>query len=188
MKKSKFFLGLVHNPVYNKFNEIVTTSITNLDVHDISRSCLTFGVENYFLINRLESQQELYRKINKFWQSEIALKYNSDRVEALSIIRYALTIDEAIKKIEIQEKVCPLVVSTTAVKMNDQIEFGLLKSIINENEKPVLLLFGTGNGLTNEVHDKADFVLMPIYGESNYNHLSVRSAVAIILDRLISEK
>ncbi|MCK4696288.1 MAG: RNA methyltransferase, partial [Candidatus Cloacimonetes bacterium] len=32
------------------------------------------------------------------------------------------------------------------------------------------------------------YILKPIKGVGNYNHLSVRSAAAIVLDRLTSEK
>jgi hypothetical protein len=53
-------------------------------------------------------------------------------------------------------------------------------------EKPVLLLFGTGWGLAREVLDGADAVVAPIRASeaSGYNHLSVRAACAILLDRL----
>lgn len=32
-----------------------------------------------------------------------------------------------------------------------------------------------------------DYIVEPIYGAGSYNHLCVRSAVAIILDRLLGE-
>jgi len=41
--------------------------------------------------------------------------------------------------------------------------------------------------LTKEVKDDSDYVLAPIEGKG-YNHLSVRSAVAIILDRLLGDR
>ena len=49
---------------------------------------------------------------------------------------------------------------------------------------PQVILFGTAWGLAPELLDSADQVLKPIEGTGRYNHLSVRSAVAIILDRL----
>jgi hypothetical protein len=54
----------------------------------------------------------------------------------------------------------------------------------------LLLLFGTGWGLTNEMLAECDFVLEPIagLGKNSYNHLSVRSAAAIILDRLLGNR
>ncbi len=50
----------------------------------------------------------------------------------------------------------------------------------------MLLLFGTGWGLTPQLLDEADLRTEPIRGvsPSGYNHLSVRSACAIALDRL----
>jgi len=177
------YLGLVHHPVYNKHGDIVTTSITNLDIHDISRSCETFGIKKFFVITPLKTQETLLNRILKFWKSDIAKEYNSDRVQALSLIEYATDIKSAIKQISLQEEDC-LVISTTATKLKDQIT---TQDLINLS-KPVLLLFGTGNGLSNQVHEQADYILKPINGKGNYNHLSVRSAVAIVLDRISSDK
>ncbi len=177
----KIYVGLVHNPVYNKFGDVVTTSITNLDIHDIARSCMTFGVEKFFIINSLNSQKELLNRVLKFWKSDIASKYNSDRAKALSIISYEKSIEDA--KENIQEEDC-LVISTTALILKSQLKF----EDFGKLEKPVFLLFGTGNGLTKEVHDSADYVLAPINGINDYNHLSVRSAVAIVLDRISSRE
>lgn len=180
---SNLYLGLVHYPVYNKFGDIVTTSITNLDVHDIARSCRTFGVKKYFIINPLQTQEEMMRRILKFWESDIANSYNPDRVDALSVIEFVKDIDVAITDIKSQEGNC-IIITTTAAKLQNQINFEKCSKI----DKPVLLLFGTGNGLAKSVHEMADNVLEPIEGVGNYNHLSVRSAVAIILHKLASEK
>ena len=56
---------------------------------------------------------------------------------------------------------------------------------ILESGKVVLVLFGTAWGLDSGVMHRADFVLDPIEGNMGYNHLSVRAASAIILDRLL---
>jgi hypothetical protein len=177
------YVGLVHHPVYNKFGEVVTTSITNLDIHDIARSCRTFGVKKFFIITPLESQKKLLERVLKFWNSEIAIKYNPDRVDALSIVECAQNLTDAKKKINTQEERC-LLISTTAANLNNQLTF----EDFGDLENSVFLLFGTGNGLTKEIHNSADYVLKPIDGASEYNHLSVRSAVAIVLDRISSEK
>jgi hypothetical protein len=55
-------------------------------------------------------------------------------------------------------------------------------------DRPLLLLFGTGWGLTEELLAGVDRVLRPIQGNSDYNHLSVRAAVAIMLDRLFGDR
>jgi hypothetical protein len=62
-----------------------------------------------------------------------------------------------------------------------------MRQLLADLETPFLMLFGTGWGLTREVKDGSDYVLAPIEGKG-YNHLSVRSAVAIILDRLLGER
>ena len=52
----------------------------------------------------------------------------------------------------------------------------------------LLVLFGTGWGLEDALIESCDGVLNPIRGADEYNHLSVRSAAAIILDRLFGER
>jgi hypothetical protein len=54
--------------------------------------------------------------------------------------------------------------------------------------EPCLLIFGTAWGLSPALLETADFVLAPIEGPTDYNHLSVRSAAAIILDRLLGDR
>ena len=51
--------------------------------------------------------------------------------------------------------------------------------------EPCLLLLGTAWGLAPEVLAGADGVLPPISGRTGFNHLSVRSAAAILFDRLL---
>ena len=41
--------------------------------------------------------------------------------------------------------------------------------------------------MTEDVFARADMVLEPIVGAGKYNHLSVRGAAAIILDRLLGK-
>lgn len=186
--KTNFYLALIHYPVLNKFGDVINTSITNLDIHDIARSCCTYGVRNYFIVTPLESQKEMLDRILGFWDGKTAHKYNPHRSQALSLIQYAASIQETVEYIISQEKQRPVIVSTTAVKRNDQINFEHFKEVILSSIRPVLLLFGTGNGLTENVMANCDYILKPVRGSSNYNHLSVRSAAAVILDRLLSEK
>lgn len=182
----KLYLGLVHYPVRNKREEVVCTSITNLDIHDISRSCKTFGVKNYFLITPLEAQHELLSRILGHWKSDKSSIYNPDRFEALSIAVASKSIEDAVQYICEREGVAPFVAVTGANFLNHDGDMKELVLKINLDETPCLLLFGTGWGLTASVIDAADYRLAPINGMAidGYNHLSVRSAVAIYLDRL----
>ncbi len=180
---TKVYLALMHSGVLNKNGEQVVTSITNLDIHDISRSCACFGVEKFFVVNPLAGQKKFLQDVLGFWQTQIAFEYNPDRVEALKITRYAKNLDEVKNKIKNKDGEYPITITTTAKKMSGQMSFESLKGL---KDRPILLLFGTGGGLEQKVHNDADYVLAPLQGREHYNHLSVRSAVAIVLDRLLS--
>jgi len=150
-------------------------------------------VRKYFIINPLKSQRDLYQKIISFWQSDTGKEYQPDRAEALNKIEFMSSYQEAIDYVKNQEKTNPIVITTTAKQRENQIEYETFNSIVfnyeskkySKNATPVLLIFGTGYGLADELHERADYVLSPIKSYSEYNHLSVRSAVAIVLDRLI---
>jgi hypothetical protein len=53
-----------------------------------------------------------------------------------------------------------------------------------DSGQPLFVLFGTAWGLDEEILTKSDYLLDPIESDAGYNHLSVRSAAAIIMDRL----
>lgn len=182
----KKYLGLVHNPVLGRKGEIITTSVTNMDIHDIARSSRTFGFSKYFIITPVKKQHELVQTILDHWNTDVENSYNPDRTSALSFIEIANQIEDAKKRIQEIEGVEPYVVVTGAnFKEFDGSEKDL-HSAVKVDNKPILLLFGTGWGLHASVTDSADFKLEPIYGtaEDGYNHLSVRSAVAIYCDRV----
>ena len=83
----------------------------------------------------------------------------------------------------------PFIVATTAKKRKGAIPWLELKRTILEQDAPLCLVFGTSWGLADEIFNQVDAVLDPIlggYGE--YNHLSVRSAVAVALDRFFGSR
>ncbi|EKD49086.1 MAG: protein of unknown function DUF2168, partial [uncultured bacterium] len=53
------------------------------------------------------------------------------------------------------------------------------------SQRPVLIVLGTGSGLAPHIIERCDYILGPIHGFTHFNHLSVRSAAAAILDRWI---
>jgi hypothetical protein len=181
------YLGLVHYPIRSKDNKVITTSVTNLDIHDISRSSKTYGVKEFHLITPLKIQQEMVQKIIGHWGEDVASDYNPDRVEALSVARVSDSINSSIARIQEKEGHRPLVVVTGA-GFNEGIDAGRLKITCEEAQKSCLLLFGTGWGMDESAIKMADFCLKKIAGneKNQYNHLSVRAAVAIYLDRIIS--
>jgi hypothetical protein len=182
----KLYLGLVHHPIRNKLGELVTTSVTNLDIHDISRSCRTFGVKKYFLVTPFMAQQELVNSILGHWEQDFANAYNPDRQDALAIARVVDSIDTAISEITNIEGQKPLIVVTGANFDSFDGDTTALTKKLEIGNMPCFLLFGTGWGLHPIALEKAQYKLSPIVSKNSdgYNHLSVRSAVAIYLDRL----
>ncbi len=181
---SNIHLALVHFPVYNKPGEVVVSSVTTLDVHDISRICRTFGVGTFYVVTPLKTQQELVDRLIGHWLKGHGAEYNPNRKEALLKTRVMKSLDAAV--VDITEK-CgkkPCVVVTGAKQVPNSIGFGDLRKKMNEKD-PMLLVFGTGWGLEKNLIRNADYVLEPIAGNSGFNHLPVRGAIAIILDRLL---
>ena len=180
------YLSLIHYPVYNKNQEIITTTVTNLDLHDIARAGRTYNINQYYIVNPLESQQEMIGRMKDYWFSDFGAEYNPDRREAFKIIEVKSKLDEVVEEIKQKEGKRPKLVATDARTYPNTISYDWLKERLNEDSPPYLLLFGTGWGLAEEVMEEVDYILEPIQGSGDYNHLSVRSAVSIILDRLIA--
>ena len=188
MKKSRFYVALLHYPMYNKRMDIITTSVSNLDLHDISRAAKTYRVERFFVVHPVASQQQLIREILDYWQQGYGGIYNSDRKEALSIIQIASDLEEVVRCIEQERGRKPKLVATDARHYSGSVAYNQLRQTIRHEDKDLLLLLGTGWGMEEQFVAACDYILEPIAFDSTYNHLSVRSAAAIILDRLLSEK
>ena len=188
MMNESVYLGLVHFPIVNKRGEEVTTSVTNLDIHDIARTARTYGIKNYFIITPLVPQHELVQRILNHWETDTSNDYNPDRVEALKQVILVPDLASAKKQIAEKEKREPLVAVTCAKQPQGDGDCEQLKKMVEKTSRPLFLLFGTGYGLASSVLQTADFSLKHLAGaaQDGYNHLSVRSAVAIYCDRLLS--
>ncbi|QSV46121.1 RNA methyltransferase [Geobacter benzoatilyticus] len=181
---SNVSVALIHYPVYDKNRQVVSTAVTNLDIHDIARSARTFGVSRYYVVTPVQGQQELAKRIVRHWQEGWGATYNPKRKAALDLIEITASLDDAIADIQRRSGRMPRLVTTGAGQHPRSARFADLRVLMTDREQPYLLLFGTGWGLVEEVFDRADMVLEPIRGVGDYNHLSVRSAAAIIMDRL----
>ena len=182
----KVYIALVHYPAYNSRLEVVSTAFKSIDAHDISRDATTYGVRKFYLINPVEEQRRLAGRLVDHWVEGEGRNFNETKSKAFGIISIISTIEEAIGQIEKIEGKKPKIVATDARFSDDMTGYRTLREKIFENEEPFLILFGTGSGLTLETIKAADYVLRPISGYSEFNHLSVRSAAAIVLDRLLS--
>ena len=173
--------------MYNKNHEVIASAVSNLDLHDISRAAKTYGVRAFYIVTPLVDQQELVARIVSHWTEGAGSRYNPDRREALRLIRVAVSLNAVRNEIASEGDGMPVTVVTNAKPHPRNIGYGTLAEMFSDRH-PYLLLFGTGWGMTREFIDKADYVLAPIMGHTGYNHLSVRSAVAIVLDRLLGRE
>ena len=174
----------MHYPVVNKAGDVITAAVTNLDLHDISRAVRTYGVRKFYIVTPLSDQKALVGRIVSHWMEGSGATYNPDRREAFERIQVENSIEEAIEKIHIACGVRPKTVVTSAKKGRQNIGFRDFRKML-ESGTPYIIAFGTAWGLSEEFISSADYVLQPIKGNTEYNHLSVRSAAAIILDRLL---
>ena len=185
---SPVYCALIHHPVVDRQGDEVTTSVTNLDVHDIARSARTYGLRGYFVVSPIEAQHPVVQRIVDHWVSGAGTKRFPERGEAIALVEVCLSIDDAIAAIEAREGETPRLVVTSAKPGPGRSTYAEEAGRLRTESRPTLLLFGTGHGLSDRVLQRADAFLEPIVGPTDFNHLSVRAAVAITLDRLFAVK
>ena len=176
-------MALVHYPVVNKNGDVIASAVTNLDLHDIARAARTYGVRRFYVVTPLEDQRTLVKRLVSHWVTGFGAEYNPKRRQALELVHIKESLDEVIDQIRQHSGQAPKMIVTSARRDSGNIGFDGLRDILNDGNL-YLLTLGTAWGLTKEFIDTADYVLDPVMGNTDYNHLSVRSAAAIILDRL----
>lgn len=179
-------MALIHHPVVGRNGETIAAAVTSLDLHDIARSAKTYGIEAFYVVTPLADQQMLVTRIIDHWVSGVGAEYNPDRRDALALIRLQPSLADAMQDLNQRHGAWPKTVATSACMTRSDLTYSGLKTLARRDE-PLLLIFGTSWGLAPQVMDQADYRLAPIQGNGGYNHLAVRSAVAIILDRMVGE-
>jgi hypothetical protein len=188
---STVYCALVHHPVRDREGQLATAAVTNIDVHDIARSSLTFGLEGMFVVTPIDAQRALVTRILEHWREGAGKRRMPHRSEALAICQPAASIEEARAVIGTRHGHAPRVIATAARSdVGVQVlSFSELRLQLEAaDERPWLVLFGTGHGLADEVLRAADVLVEPIHGVGEYNHLSVRAAAAIVFDRLFGAR
>jgi tRNA (guanine37-N1)-methyltransferase len=183
--KGRIDLALIHYPVINKNQEIIGAAVTNLDLHDIARAAKTFGAGSLYVVTPYSDQQELFRELLDHWLHGHGATYNAKRGEALELVQICDNLDQVLTKVAAKRERKPVVLATCAREKHAAIwPYSVVRQKIAEGES-FLILFGTAWGLAEDVIAAGDGILPPITGSGRYNHLSVRSAAAIVLDRLL---
>lgn len=182
--KPTVYVALLHHPARSRDGQIVTTSITNMDIHDIARSARTFGLRRFFVVHPIPGLRALSERVVEHWRSGYGSRYNPSRREAIARVEVQPDLDHVLAAVEQDAGRLPRLVATSARPRPGMIRFETLAQEIESSEEPTLLILGTGFGLADELLERCDAQLEPIQGEDDYNHLSVRAAAAIIFDRL----
>jgi hypothetical protein len=179
----RLYIGLVHYPVYNKNFQRIASAITTFDLHDLARLARTYDLRRFFVITPLHDQQALAERVRRHWTEGYGARYNRHRKEAFQLVKVVSSLQQAIDSIVEKEGEATILIATDASEqICRSISYEQARGLIQDGNA-VILLFGTAWGLDEAVITLADYVLDPILGRTDYNHLSVRTAAAIMLDR-----
>jgi hypothetical protein len=181
------YLCLVHHPVRDRAGATITTSVTNLDVHDLARTARTYDLRRYFLVTPVMAQQALVAHLLGHWQGGPGGERVPERAEALSRVTVAPSLEAAEAAIATLEGARPERWTTAARGGFATTTYAVARGLLRARTRPVLLVFGTGHGLADALLVSAAVHLAPVR-PGGYNHLPVRAAAAIILDRLLGDE
>jgi len=178
-------LALVHHPVLDRGGAVITTAITNLDLHDMARSACTYGLTDMFVVHPIAAQRELCEKVRDHWLQGSGARRIPDRAPPMRLLRVVSSLQQAHELLGGRGAIEIWV--TSARTLPTATSFQDARARLSRPGPPVLLVFGTGWGLASAVVDDADQRLEPIRAAvpTGFNHLSVRAACAVVLDRLL---
>jgi hypothetical protein len=170
-------VALIHWPCLDKNGEEIATAITNLDLHDLARVCLTYGINTLYIVHPNDAQLEFAKKIADHWLQGYGGTYNPLRKRAFEVIRLVKDIED------VKRQTGARMVGTSARKTEGCISWSEARDLASASD--VCLVFGTGWGLAPGFLGSLDAMVEPIEAGSGFNHLSVRSAVSIAIDRIV---
>lgn len=192
MADAAVYAALVHHPVRSRDGAVITSAITNVDVHDIARSARTYGLSGYFVVSPIAAQRLLVERILGHWREGAGARRVPERSDALARVEAVASIEAARARVAERQSVPPEAVRLVVTEARP--ELGLPARATAEvraalaSGPPALILFGTAHGLHESVLRAADVVIEPIVGRGDYNHLSVRAAAAVTFDRLFGPR
>lgn len=180
-------LALVHHPTVDRDGRVLATAVTALDLHDLARLARTYGLGGVYITTPLAGQRALVDRLLAHWLRGRGGELNPNRREALGLVRLVESLAEARRHLVERWGSEPVLVATSAREGEDRTDFQEARRRLQDG-RPGLLVFGTGWGLAPEALAACDWTLAPVRGAGTYNHLSVRSAVSIVVDRLCGER
>ncbi|MEW6057014.1 MAG: RNA methyltransferase [Bdellovibrionota bacterium] len=195
------YVVLLHSPMVDRAGKEVTTAVTNLDIHDIARSCKTYGITKYFIVNPEVEQERMVRMILDHWKTEVSWIHHPSRAQALELVRFTRSFEEAFNEASLEGNGPvgrPFVVMPDAKDLEGAWSYRELREKLQKAElpgdengrlRPLMIVFGTGWGISPKFYDRVDRPLKPLRcsSQAKYNHLSVRAAAAVVLDRVFGD-
>lgn len=179
------YIALLHEGMLDKNGDRVTTSLTLIDMHDFCRAAKTYGAKQVFIAHPSGTMRKLANILQGHWREGYGSHYNTDRKTAISILSIVSDLESIVEAVLDEHGTAPRLIATSAKSGDGRIPYSQLREELNGGQgAPIVLLFGTGWGMSEELLSRTDGILAPIDGPGSYNHLSVRTACAIILDRL----
>ncbi len=179
MEAAEIAVALVHHPVLNRKGESSTTSITPMDVHDFARTCGFYGIEKVFLVHPAKGMQAMVHDLTGYWEHGEGGARNVGRKQVLQSVRVVNSLEDAQKEGNYR-----LWMTSAKVENGEIVEPYTLPKMAGNH----LIVFGTGSGLDVKNLPDANGWLSPIVGIGKVRHLSVRSALAIYLDRMFDRE
>ena len=178
------YVALLHHPVRDREGRKTTAALTGLDVSDVCRSCATYGIDRLLVVTPLKSQREMLGVLVRHWTEGYGGTHNPDRAEAFRLVKWVPGLERAVEWIRDREKKDPCIVGTSASPHAGAVPGLEVKRMVLEGDAPLLFVFGTAHGLHDDAVRQCTMMMSPIAGgRGGYNHLAVRSAVAVVLDR-----
>ena len=184
---------LVHYPVSLGPKKIGASSLTNLDIHDIARISRSYAMGSFYPVTPLGDQLRVLEEILRHWTRGPGGTGNADRAQALGLVQPATSLEEAVAHMTAQHGTRPRLVASSAVwpskgKASKPESMPMTPRDVRRwcDQGPVMLCLGTAQGLAPEVLEQCEGTLRPVRF-LGYNHLSVRSAAAILADRILGD-
>jgi len=185
---NRIAIALVHHPVLDRQGAIITTAITNLDLHDMARSACTYGVAALYIVHPVAAQRELAMRVKAHWVSGSGARRIPTREPAMALVQVVPALVDVYAALGGRANI-DLYVTSARGEGPRITTYPDARARMNAAARTSLVLFGTGWGLAPEIIEASDVFLAPLEGAgTGYNHLSVRAACAIVLDRLLRSR
>jgi len=186
MINDNVFIALLHYPAMDREGNLIITSFTTMDLHDIARPARAYEINTFYIVQPVDAQRLVIKRQIEYWLSEEGKRANPTRNEIVQMVKLKYTFEEVVEEIKEGRGRKPIIVGTDAREYPDAIGYRELARRIEKREEDFLIVFGTGYGIPPDMMRTFDLILEPVKGAGDWNHLSVRNAVAVILDRLLS--